>query len=84
MKHQKNNIMETQNTYNGWTNYATWRINLEIFDGYEFDYEMSAEDCENFAEEIIFQDSNETLSNSYARAFISEVNWYEIAENLKN
>lgn len=20
-------------TYNGWTNYATWRVNLEIFDG---------------------------------------------------
>jgi hypothetical protein len=19
--------------YNGWTNYATWRVNLEIFDG---------------------------------------------------
>ena len=26
------------NTYNGWTNYATWRVNLEIFDG------MSADD----------------------------------------
>ena len=23
----------TDNTYNGWTNYATWRVNLEIFDG---------------------------------------------------
>ena len=21
--------------YNGWTNYATWRVNLEIFDGYD-------------------------------------------------
>lgn len=21
------------NTYNGWTNYATWRVNLEVFDG---------------------------------------------------
>jgi len=20
-------------TYNGWSNYATWRINLEVFDG---------------------------------------------------
>ena len=19
--------------YNGWTNYATWRVNLEMFDG---------------------------------------------------
>ena len=23
----------TDKTYNGWTNYATWRVNLEIFDG---------------------------------------------------
>ena len=23
--------------YNGWTNYATWRINLEIIDGIEID-----------------------------------------------
>ena len=23
-------------TYNGWTNYATWRVNLEIFDGMDF------------------------------------------------
>ena len=23
------------NTYNGWTNYETWRANLEIFDGYD-------------------------------------------------
>jgi hypothetical protein len=22
-------------TYNGWTNYATWRINLEIFGGFD-------------------------------------------------
>ena len=23
----------TDKTYNGWTNYATWRVNLEVFDG---------------------------------------------------
>lgn len=22
-------------TYNGWTNYPTWRVNLEMFDGYD-------------------------------------------------
>ena len=21
--------------FNGWTNYSTWRVNLEMFDGYE-------------------------------------------------
>lgn len=23
--------------YNGWTNYATWRVNLEMFDGMQID-----------------------------------------------
>ncbi|CAB4161658.1 hypothetical protein UFOVP761_14 [uncultured Caudovirales phage] len=25
--------MTTDTRYNGWTNYATWRVNLEVFDG---------------------------------------------------
>lgn len=25
----------TDQKYNGWTNYATWRVNLEIFDGFD-------------------------------------------------
>ena len=69
-------------TYNGWTNYATWLIALEIFDGYEPGYEMSAQDCESFADEIIFQNSSNTLVDSYARLFISDVNWHEIADHL--
>jgi hypothetical protein len=74
--------MKTQHTYNGWTNYATWRIALEIFDGYEPGYEMGASDCEQFAEEIIFENNSYTLSDSYARAFLSEVNWNEIADHI--
>lgn len=74
--------MKTQNTYNGWTNYATWRIALEIFDGYDPGYKMDAAECEQFAEDIIFQNSSDTLSDSYARAFISDVNWYEIADHI--
>ena len=23
----------TDNSYNGWRNYETWRVNLEVFDG---------------------------------------------------
>ncbi len=39
----------SDNTYNGWTNYATWRVNLEIID-LDYDYfnemleEMEGED----------------------------------------
>jgi len=75
--------------YNGWTNYATWRVNLEIFDGFDISeyskdtYELS-EQLKDYAEEVIFGDQDGTLIASYAFAFISEVNWYEIAEHLIN
>ena len=34
-------------TYNGWTNYATWRVNLEIFDGLDPTSYFSAFDPED-------------------------------------
>lgn len=81
----------TKSTYNGWTNYATWRINLEIFDG------MTAREltgrsvpcvselraaCQEYAEELIDATSNEGLARDYALAFLYDVNWYEIAKHL--
>lgn len=84
--------METENNkHNGWTNYATWRINLEIFDGYDPEgQEVDHDYCQEFAEELVlgtFCDSCElgestSLAHSYAYAFMSDVNWHEIAENL--
>lgn len=52
-------------TYNGWTNYETWRVNLEVFDGMEasdFDGADDAEvdiyafskQLETYADEVIF------------------------------
>ena len=79
-------------TYNGWSNYATWRINLEIFDdssflehdGYSWNdtYDLKNELCE-YVEEIIENSSPEGLARDYARAFLQDVNWYEIAEHLQ-
>lgn len=68
----------SNNTYNGWTNYATWRINLEMFDGGEFS-EYSPDMLREFAEEMIEQSSDAGLARDYALAFLSDVNWYEIA-----
>lgn len=77
--------------YNGWTNYATWRINLEIFDGFEPNEYYSAFDPSNayqlgeslkdYATEIIEQ-SGDGLARDYALAFISDINWYEIADHM--
>ena len=82
--------------YNGWTNYATWRINLEVFDGMTLEdmntvevdpYEVS-QYLKDYAEEIIFLDSHiggkspSSLLEDYARAFLQEVNYYEIAKHM--
>jgi hypothetical protein len=67
--------------YNGWTNYATWRINLEILSDIEFDGPIHASDLEDIVEDVVF--ANETakgLIEDYARAFLADVNYYEIAE----
>jgi hypothetical protein len=60
--------METKKTYNGWTNYATWRISLELFEGYELDefqqglgtYELS-EYLKEYAEEIVTMDEKRAV-----------------------
>ena len=78
--------------YNGWTNYATWRVNLEIFDGYDpydagHDSSTSAYDLglalKDIAEELLANETNpEGLAYSYAMAFMSDVNWTEIARHM--
>lgn len=86
--------MTQDNKYNGWTNYATWRINLEIFDGFDLSnlideptkepIEWIAEQLADHAEQIIFDCSNipQSLAMDYARAFLQDVNWHEIAKHL--
>jgi len=75
--------MSTTNKYNGWTNYATWRVNLEMFDGFEPDGTMEADDYKFMAIEFLEADGTAGLAFDYAMAFIDNVNWHEIAENHK-
>ena len=67
--------------YNGWTNYATWRINLEILDGIEFDEEITPEALKEIVEDVV-SDSGNGLMEDYANAFINSVNFYEIADAI--
>ena len=68
--------------YNGWTNYATWRVSLEMFDGKpEECEEVTAEDCKDYAEMIV-GDGADGFALNYALAFLQEVNWQEIADHL--
>lgn len=82
--------------YNGWTNFATWKINLELLDnvslgdfwGYEdtdpseidsYEFSLSLKD---YAEEYLYENCNDTMIAGFAQAFLSEVNWLEIAEHI--
>lgn len=78
-------------SYNGWTNYATWRINLELFDGvnaYQLSgrYVNSPSDIKDlardYAENIVYETSTEGFARDYALAFLSDVDWWEIANHL--
>lgn len=70
-------------THNGWTNYATWRVNLECFDGMDSCKGMTAEECEDVVTTRVCSESG-GLAVGYALLFLSDVNWQEIAEHLKD
>jgi len=62
------------NEYNGWANYATWRINLEILGDIEFEDRVSADDLIEIVEECVFTNPNTCdtprLIEDYARALL--------------
>jgi hypothetical protein len=68
-------------TYNGWTNYATWRVNLEMFDGSEETW--TADSARDFVEDVIIDSTPDGIARDYALAFISDVNWHEIAAHYE-
>ena len=70
--------------HNGWTNYATWRVNLEIINDIEFENKMCAASIKEIIEDVVFSqyDGMNSLMYDYASAFISEVNFYEIAQSI--
>lgn len=75
--------------YNGWTNYATWRVNLEMFDGTDLasDNGLDAYDLgqmlRGMAEDILEGESEpSSLARDYALSFLSDVNWHEIARHM--
>ena len=68
--------------YNGWTNYETWRVHLEIFDGGNWD-RYAADDLKEFVVDQIFAETRIGIARDYAVAFVGEVNWNEIHNALQ-
>ena len=79
----------TDKTYNGWTNYATWRVNLELFDDFRVmdkelmdDTYVLSKYLRETAEVYIEDSSTDGPARDYALAFLSDVKWYEIAKHM--
>ena len=82
--------MPNDTRYNGWTNYATWRVNLELFDnggvtlsdmGFTDQRDGLHNELRDYAEEVVCGEAS-GLVVDYAMAFLSEVDWAEIARHL--
>jgi nitrogen fixation-related uncharacterized protein len=73
-------------SYQGYTNYATWLIQLELGDDLtsrgELDLGLTNPDYfREIVEEIVENDSQ--LAISYAMRFLEEVNWRELAKQAE-
>lgn len=77
--------------YNGWANYATWRVNLEMFDGMspeDMTGSRSRPDRDDLADMLKDWATNQIIEQAsgfaldYALSFLAAVEWREIAEHL--
>ena len=72
------------NEYNGWTNYETWLVNLEMGltdDSHAFESRNLDDliaDLKEYAENAL--ESDNTLATNFANIILSKVDWREIAE----
>ena len=71
--------------HNGYTNYATWRVHCEIIGTIDFTEHIEPSDLIEIVDDVVFTNKAEGgYIEDYARAFISQVNFHEIAELINN
>ena len=77
--------------YNGYTNYATWRVMLEIVE--QMDIEFAVEENLRFDADMVKEhveyavlgdEDPDNLMAQYAQAFLNEVNYVELAMHLND
>lgn len=68
-------------SYNGWNNYATFRVHNDILSGIAFEDTVSIDDLREIVTEVVFGDiMPRSLATDYANLFLNNVNWGELAE----
>lgn len=72
-------------SYNGWSNYATFRVHNDILNGIAFEDTVSIGDLKEIVTETVFRDRDVYyLLIDYANLFLNEVNWGELAQVYSN
>tara|TARA_R110000765_G_scaffold87643_3_gene167996 strand:- start:1093 stop:1332 length:240 start_codon:yes stop_codon:yes gene_type:complete len=70
--------------HNGWNNYETWKIHLEILGDINFNEPTNKYELKDIVDDAVFDNSvqKDCLAADYARAFISNVDFAEIARTI--
>ena len=63
--------------YNGYDNFPTWKVQLEILGYMEFNEPVTADLLKKIVENNVFVHRKDLLEN-YARCFLSTVNYYQL------
>ena len=72
-------------SYNGWNNYATFRVANDILNHHQWDdsESITIEYLKELVNNAVFDNTGVTTSTliaGYAKCFLSNVNWNELAE----
>lgn len=68
-------------SYNGWNNYATFRVHNDILNGIDFENGVSIDTLQEIVRDVVFSNSNSHyLMTDYTNLFLKTVDWKEIAE----
>lgn len=74
---------------NGWTNFATWKVNIEYLDGATskdlFERKCDPNEVESLIYEMVtFGLEPHSFAHHCIEAFLVDVNWSELAEHLND
>ena len=64
--------------YNGYDNYPTWRVMAEILGNIEFSEPVTSAKLKQIVEDDVFVYRCDNKADSYAHAFLSDVNYYQL------
>jgi len=67
--------------YNGWDNYATFRVANDILNGITFEDSVTIDDLKEIVRDVVFSNAGgHYLLTDYANLFLNTVDWDELVE----